>query len=149
MRWAGSCHVPSMKVLMVYVTALPGLAGYIYSENRNFSLDFITILIILALAAFAIYIFTLLISLIAPERIFFKGSNPKDILKEENFEKFDPNTGFKNLLLNEIKRIQDKIERKQTNNKKRIDRYKSVMRVSLILVAVLVFALVKEIFTSA
>jgi hypothetical protein len=136
-----------MKVLLVYVTALPGLAGYIFSEHKNFSRDLITIILVTIVAAFAIYIFTLLISLIAPGRLFFKGSEPKDIFKAETFIKLDSQAGFKNLLFIEIQRIQDKIERIQTNNKKRINHYKSVLRVSLILVAVLVFALVKLIFT--
>lgn len=136
-----------MKVLMVYVTALPGLAGYIFSDHKNFSRDFITIVVVGIIAFFAIYIFTLLISLIAPGRLFLKGSEPKDIFKAEIFIKPDPQTGFKKLLFIEIHRIQDKIERIQTNNKKRINQYKSVLRVSLILVAVLVFALVKLIFT--
>lgn len=138
-----------MKVLLVYITALPGLAGYIYSEHKNFDRDFITIFVVGLIAIFAIYIFTILISLIAPARIFFKGSKPQDIFKEETFIKYDPQTGFKNLLLTEIVRIQNKIERIQTNNKKRINQYKSVLRVLLILVAVLVFALVKKIFSGS
>ena len=128
-------------------TALPGLAGYIFSEHKSFNRDIITIIVVSVVAAFAIYVFTLLISLIAPGKIFYRGSEPKDIFAGHIFINLDSQTGFKNLLFTEIKRIQDKIERIQTNNKKRINRYRSVLRVSLILVAVLVFALVKRIFT--
>jgi hypothetical protein len=136
-----------MKILLIYVTVLPGLAGYIFSDQRRFNLDFITIIVVSVIAIFATYIFTLLISLIAPGRLFSKGSQPKDIFKEEIFIDHDSQTAFKNLLFNEIERIQLKIERIQTNNKKRINQYKSVLQASLILVALLVFALVKRIFS--
>lgn len=138
-----------MKVLLVYITVLPGLSGYIYSEHKNFNRDFITMVAVGLIAIFAIYIFTLLISLIAPGRLFFKGSEPRDIFIEDIFIKLDAQSGFKHLLLFEIERIQDKIERIQTNNKKRINQYKSVLRVSLVLVAVLVFALVKKTFSES
>lgn len=138
-----------MKVLLVYITVLPGLAGYIYAEHKSFNRDFITIIVVGLISVFAIYIFTLLISLIAPGRLFFKGSRPKDIFKEEIFIKHDAQTAFKNLILLEIENIQEKIERIQTNNNKRINQYKSVLRVSLILVAVLVFALVKKVLSES
>lgn len=136
-----------MKILLVYITALPGLAGYIFSDQRIFNLDFISIIVVSVITLFAIYIFTLLISLIAPGSIFYKGSQPKDIFKEEIFINHDSQMALKILLFVEINRIQDKIERIQTNNKKRINQYRSVLRVSLILVAVLVFALAKRIFS--
>jgi hypothetical protein len=136
-----------MKILLVYVTTLPGLAGYIFSGHKSFILGFTTIIAVSVAALFAIYIFTLLISLIAPGSIFYKGSQPKDIFKEEIFINHDSQMALKILLFVEINRIQDKIERIQTNNKKRINQYRSVLRVSLILVAVLVFALVKRIFS--
>jgi hypothetical protein len=136
-----------MKILLVYVTTLPGLAGYIFSGHNGFNRGFIAIIVVSVLSLFAIYIFTLLISLIAPGRIYYKGSQPKDIFKEEIFIINDSQMALKNLLFVEINRIQHKIERIQTNNNKRINQYKSVLRVSLILVAVLVFALVKRIFS--
>ena len=60
-----------MKVLLVYVTALPGLVGYIYSEHKNLSRDFITIILVSIVAAFAIYIFTLLISSDCTRKVIF------------------------------------------------------------------------------
>jgi hypothetical protein len=138
-----------MKVLLVYVTGVPGISGYIFSGTKNFQLDLISAFGVGIFALFAIYIFTLLISLIAPERILQKGSEPKVTFQREIFLANDSQIAFKNLLFNEIDRIQDKIERIQTNNKKRVSRYKSVLRASLILVAVLVFALVKKLFTGS
>lgn len=133
-----------MKILLVYVTVLPGLAGYIFSGERRINFDIMTIIVVSVIALFAIYIFTLLISLIAPGSIFLKGSQPKDIFKEEIFKELDPQAAHKNLLFNEINRTQFKIERIHISNQKRINRYKSVLQVSLILVAVLVFALFKK-----
>jgi|RhiMetdeSRZDD1v2_1073273.scaffolds.fasta_scaffold13958_5 hypothetical protein len=134
-----------MTLLLTYLTVLSSLFGYIFSEKFKIPYSIITVLIALILAVFALYVFTLLLALIIPKNLYYKGSPPREIFFKEVFEDLTSDQGLKNLLCNEAERIQDKIERISLLNKKRGGQYKSTLQLSLIFIAIAIFTIVKTI----
>jgi hypothetical protein len=135
-----------MKILLAYVAGLSGIVGYIFSTEGNLGRNTFSIIVIVPVAILSIYVFTLLFGLVAVRSTYLRGSQPKDLYRWEIFSNLDLNSGYKKLLRNEIERMQEKIGRIHSENIKRLNRYKFVLRISLFLIALLVFVLVKKIF---
>jgi hypothetical protein len=58
------------------------------------------------IALLSIYSFTLLFQLIYPKELFYKGSPPEEIFYQEIFKDRAAEEGYKNVLYNEIERMQ-------------------------------------------
>lgn len=138
----------AMKILFAYLAALSGLAGYVFTQSSEQNRSIFTILIVSIGVVLSIYVFTLLFAMISTSRTFFKGSIPKEIFYSDIFRDKTPTAGYKLLLANEIERIEDKIQRIGSINRKRISQYRSILRISLILVALFIFAVFKRFFTN-
>jgi len=93
------------------------------------------------------YSFTLLFQLIYPKTIFFKGSPSKEIFYQEVFNGLTSEESYKNVMYNEIERIQDKIDKMEASNKKRSAQYRRTLKISLLLVAISIFVIVRAIYT--
>lgn len=138
----------AMNMLLSYVAALSGLAGYVFTEQGHDNRSVLAIVVVTIAAIFSIYVFTLLFAMISTTQKYYKGSIPQEIFYLDVFEGRTPISGYKNLLGNEIERIEDKIQRIGSLNRKHTNRYKSILRVSLILVAVFIFAVFKRFFNA-
>jgi hypothetical protein len=75
-----------------------------------------------------------------------KGSPPKEIFYKEVFDGLSEQEGLKNVLFNEIERIQDKIERMVKSNRKRFAQYRTTLKISLLFVATAIFIIVRAIY---
>lgn len=135
----------AMKMLISYVAGLSGIAGYIFSNN-NPGPDLAAILFAIVVMALSIYVFTMLFAIMATSHSVYKGSPPAEIFHADIFFN-DPDINYKNLLENEIERIQYKIQRIQIFNLKSLDQYRSILKVSLILIALVVFAVFRQLFS--
>ena len=138
----------AMNILLSYVAALSGLASYIFTEHTEGNRGVFAVIVVVITVIFSIYVFTLLFAIISTKRKYFKGSTPKEIFKADVFMDHTPLIGHKKLLANEIERIEDKIQRIGSLNRKHINQYKSILRVSLILVAMFIFAVCKRFFSA-
>lgn len=134
----------SMTILVAYIAIFSGIIGFIFSERNKAGFDFLTIIGICLLAIFSIFIFTLLFALIASKYIAYKGSSPKEILRQEILQHELPEVWFKAFLYEEISRIQDKIENIQALNRKRREQFRAILKVSLIFATLFVLALLRK-----
>jgi hypothetical protein len=136
-----------MSILLSHVAALSGLLGYAFSEKskithgNGWAICFAVVVGILS-----IYSFTLLFQLIYPKDVFFQGSPPKEIFYKDVFQGLSEEEGLKNLLYNEIERIQDKIEGMDLSNKKRFTQYRRMLKISLVFIAIAIFTIVRAIY---
>jgi hypothetical protein len=137
-----------MKILFSYVAALSGLAGFVFSDHEEGKQSVLSIIIVCIAVIFSIYVFTLLFAIISRTPKYFKGSKPSEIFYSEIFRDRNPMCAYKLLLGNEIERIEDKIQRIGSENRKHTSRYKSILRVSLILIALFIFAVFKKYFNN-
>jgi hypothetical protein len=138
----------SMSILLSYIVALSGLLGYAFSEKSKITHgNGWLICFSICIAILSIYSFTLLFQLIYPKDIFFKGSPPREIFYQEVFDGPTAEGGYKNLLYNEVERIQDKIERMEISNHKRSAQYRRMLKISLLLIAIAIFIIVRAIYT--
>lgn len=136
-----------MSILLSYIAALSGLLGYAFSERSKITHGSGWIICFsICIAIISIYSFTLLFQLIYPKGIFYKGSPPKQIFYNEVFTELTAEEGYKNILYNEIERIQDKIERMVASNAKRSTQYRRTLKISLLLIAIAVFIIVRAIY---
>jgi hypothetical protein len=138
-----------MALLLSYFAIFSGIIGFMFSESNRSGSDILTIVSIGILAIFSFFIFTLLFALIASRHIAYKGSPPKEIFRQEIFQHYDPEDWFKILLYIEVARIQQKIERILALNIKRMGQLRAVLKVSLLVVALFVFALVRRIVSAS
>ncbi|HMH20409.1 MAG TPA: hypothetical protein VK563_01475 [Puia sp.] len=137
-----------MTVLLCHIAALSGILGYVFSEKSRITHERgLTIVLAILIASLSIYVFSLLLKLIYPKNVFFKGSPPKEIFFKEVFEGWTEQEGLKNILLNEVERIQDKIERLEESNKKRFSRYRRTLKISLFFIIIAILIIVKTIYT--
>lgn len=138
----------SMSILLSYVVALSGLLGYAFSEKSKITHgNGWLVCFSVCIALLSIYSFTLLFQLIYPKNVFFKGSPPEEIFYQEIFNGPTEEGGYKNLLYNEVERIQDKIERMENSNQKRYSQYRRMLKISLLLIAIAIFIIVRAIYT--
>jgi len=138
----------SMSILLSYVVALSGLLGYAFSEKSKITHgNGWLICFSICIALLSIYSFMLLFQLIYPKNAFFKGSPPEEIFYQEIFKDRAEEEGYKNVLYNEIERIQDKIERIGNSNGKRFAQYRRTLKISLMLIAIAIFIIVRAIYT--
>ena len=136
-----------MAILLAHVSALSGLLGYLFSDKSKLRHeDSFTIIFACCIAVLSIYTFSLLLRLIYPKDVFFKGSPPKKIFYKEVFVGLSEEEGLKNVLFSEIERIQDKIERMRKSNIKRFFQYRTTLKISLFFIAVAIFIIVKAIY---
>jgi len=137
-----------MSILLSYIVALSGLLGYAFSEKSKITHgDGSLICFSTCIAILSIYSFTLLFQLIYPKTIFFKGSPSKEIFYQEVFNGLTSEESYKNVLYNEIERIQDKIDKMEASNKERSTQYRRTLKISLLLVAIAIFVIVRAIYT--
>lgn len=136
-----------MTILLTYLTVLSGLFGYVFSEKFVLNHSFLTALLVCIIALVSIYAFTLLFNLILPKKIYARGSPPKETFVKYILDGRSPEEGLKSVMFNEVERLQDKIERIHVINKKRRIQYRSVLKVSLIYIALTIFTMVKLAFT--
>lgn len=139
----------SMTLLLSYFAIFSGILGFIFSASNKSEIDFLTILESCVLAIFPFYIFTLLFALIASRYNAYKGSPPKEIFRQQYLQSHDSEDWLKILHYYEMERIQDKIERIQAINIKRVGQFRAVLRVSLLFVALFVFALLARILSAS
>jgi hypothetical protein len=138
----------SMSILLSYVVALSGLLGYAFSEKSKIAHgNGWLICFSVCVAILSIYSFTLLFQLIYPKDVFLKGSPPREIFYKEVFTGLIAEESYKNLLFSEVERIQDKIERMETSNQKRSTQYRRALKISLLLIAIAIFIIVRAIYT--
>lgn len=136
-----------MSILLSYIAALSGLLGYAFSEKSKITHGSGWIICFsILIAILSIYAFTLLFQLIYPKDVFYKGSPPKEIFFKEVFTGLSEEEGLKNVLYSEIERIQDKIERMGKSNRKRFSQYRRTLKISLLLVAIAIFIIVRAIY---
>lgn len=136
-----------MSILLSYIAALSGLLGYAFSEKSKITHGSGWIICFsICIAILSIYSFTLLFQLIYPKGIFYKGSPPKQIFYNEVFTELSPEEGHKNILYNEIERMQDRIERMVISNAKRSAQYRRMLKISLLLIAIAIFTIVRAIY---
>ena len=136
-----------MSILLSHIAALSGLLGYAFSEKSKITHENgWTICFAILIGVLSIYAFSLLFQLIYPKDVFFKGSPPREIFFKETFEGLSEIEGLKSLLYNEMERIQDKIARLATSNKKRFYQYRTTLKISLFFIAVAIFIIVKTMF---
>jgi len=139
-----------MTILLCYIATLSGLSGYVFSEKFSITHETdLTIILAILIAPLSIYAFSLLFKLIYPRDVFFKGSPPKEILFKEIFEGMTEQEGLKNILLNEIERIQDKIEKLGKSNKKRFSQYRRTLKISLFFIAIVIFIIVQTVYNQS
>jgi len=137
-----------MSILLSYVAALSGLLGYAFSEKSKITHGSGWIICFsICIAILSTYSFTLLFQLIYPKDVFCKGSPPEEIFYQEIFKGRAEEESYKNVLYNEIERIQDKIERMITSNDKRSAQYRRTLKISLLLIAIAIFIIVRAIYT--
>jgi hypothetical protein len=137
-----------MSILLSYIVALSGLLGYAFSEKSKMAHGSGWIIFFsICMAILSIYSFTLLFQLIYPTTVFFRGSPSKEIFYQEVFNDLSAEDSYKNVLYNEIERIQDKIDKMEASNKKRAGQYRRTLRISLFLVAISLFVIVRAIYT--
>lgn len=137
-----------MTILLSYIAALSGLLGYAFSEQSKIAHGNAWIICFsICIAVLSIYSFTLLFKLIYPKEVFYKGSHPKDIFYKDVFENLSTEEGYKNVLYSEIERIQDKILKMVNSNAVRSVRYRRTLKISLVLIAVAIFIIVRAIYT--
>lgn len=139
----------SISLLLAYIPIFSAILGYIFSERNKSNSDFVTIMGLCLLSVFSVYIFTLLFALIASRRVWYKGSPPREIFRQHLFEGIPAEHWLKIIMLNEVRRIQNKIERIQSANVKSTGQFRAVLRVSLLFVFVFVFALFRRIFSGS
>jgi hypothetical protein len=136
-----------MSILLSYIAALSGLLGYAFSEKSKITHGHGWIICFsICIALLSIYSFTLLFQLIYPKEVFYKGSPPEEIFYQEIFKDRAAEEGYKNVLYNEIERIQDKIERMLKSNDKRSAQYRRTLKISLLLIAIAIFIIVRAIY---
>jgi hypothetical protein len=138
----------AMKILFSYVAALSALAGYVFTQHNTPTQGYFTFFLVSIVVIFSIYVFTLLFAIISKRPKYYKGSAPEEIFYSELFRNKTPVVGYKLLLANEIERIDDKIQRIGSINKKRRSQYRSILKISLIIVALFIFAVFKKFFTT-
>jgi len=80
---------------------------------------------------------------------FLRAAPPKEILFKEIFEGMTEQEGLKNILLNEIERIQDKIEKLGESNKKRFSQYRRTLKISLFFIAIVIFIIVQTVYNQS
>jgi hypothetical protein len=137
-----------MSILLSYIAALSGLLGYAFSEKSKITHGNGWIICFsIGIAMLSTYSFTLLFQLIYPKDVFYKGSPPEEIFYQEIFNGRSAEEGHKNVLFNEVERIQDKIGRMITSNDKRSAQYRRTLKISLLLVAIAIFMIVRTIYT--
>ena len=137
-----------MSILLSYVVALSGLLGYAFSEKSKITHgNGWLICFSICIAILSIYSFTLLFRLIYPKTVFFKGSPPKEMFYQEVFNGLTTEESFKNVLYNEIERVQDKTDKMEASNKNRSAQYRRTLKISLLLVAIAIFVIVRAIYT--
>jgi hypothetical protein len=137
-----------MSILLSYIAALSGLLGYAFSEKSKITHGNGWIICFsVCIAVLSTYAFTLLFRLIYPKEVFYKGSHPKDIFYQDVFENLSSEEGYKNVLYSEIERIQDKILKMVKSNVERSIQYRRTLKISLMLVAVAIFIIVRAIYT--
>jgi hypothetical protein len=135
-------------ILLSHITALSGILGYLFSDKSRINHERgWTIIFISVMASLSIYTFDLLFRLLYPRVLFYKGSPPKEIFFKEVFEGLSEEEGLKSLLFDEVVRMQNKIERMEDENTKRIIRYKRALNISLLFVAISIIMIVKTIYT--
>lgn len=136
-----------MAILLAHISALSGLLGYLFSDKSKLRHeDSFTIVFACCIAVLSIYTFGLLLRLIYPKDVFFKGSPPREIFFKETFDGLSEQEGLKSVLFDEVVRLQDKIERMGKSNKKRFLQYKTALKISLFFIAVVIFIIVKTIY---
>ncbi|MBN9381568.1 MAG: hypothetical protein J0H74_12425 [Chitinophagaceae bacterium] len=136
-----------MSILLSYIAALSGLLGYAFSEKSKITHGSGWIICFsICIAILSIYSFTLLFQLIYPKGVFYKGSPPKQIFYNEVFTDLSAEEGHKNVLYNEIERMQDRIERMVISNAKRSAQYRRTLKISLLLIAIAIFIIVRAIY---
>jgi len=137
-----------MSILLSHIGALSGILGYLFSDKSKIRHENgLIVLLTCGIALLSIYAFSLLLRLIHPKDLFYKGSPPKEIFFKEVFEGLSEQEGLKSVLLNEVVRTQDKIERMEEANNKRIKLYSTTLRISLLFIAIAIFMIVKAIYT--
>jgi hypothetical protein len=136
-----------MTILLTYLTVLSGLFGFVFSEKFVLNHSLLSTFLICTIALVSIYAFTLLLNLILPRKIYLMGSPPKETFAKYLFDGLSPEYGLKSVMFNEVERIQDKIERIYSINLRRSSQYRSVLKVSLIYIALTIFTMVKLAFT--
>ena len=137
-----------MSILLSYVAALSGLLGYAFSEKSKITHgNGWVICFSFCIAILSTYSFTLLFQLIYPKSVFYKGSPPKQIFYNEVFTELSTEEGYKNILYSEIERIQDRIERMVMSNIMRAAQYRRALKISLALIAIAIFIIVRAIYT--
>jgi len=140
--------IRSMSILLSYIVALSGLLGYAFSEKSKITHGNGWIICFsICIAIISIYSFILLFQLIYPKDVFYKGSPPEEIFYQEIFNGLTAEESYKSLLYNEVERIQDKIERMEISNQKRSAQYRRALKISLLLIAIAIFIIVRAIYT--
>jgi hypothetical protein len=137
-----------MTILLSHIAALSGILGYLFSDKSRIGHERgWAIVIICVIASLSIYTFYLLLQLIYPKVFFNRGSPPKEIFFKDVFDGLTEEEGLKSVLFDEVIRIQDRIERMEKENSKRIAPYKTALRISLLFIAIALFAIVKTIYS--
>jgi hypothetical protein len=135
-----------MAILLSHIAALSGFIGYLFSDKSKIIHENAPIIILAAgLALLSLYAFSLLVKLIYPKEVFYKGSPPKEIFFKDVFHDLSEEEGLKSVLFDEIIRMQDKIERMEEANNTRIVPYKKALKISLFFIAVVIILAVKTI----
>jgi hypothetical protein len=136
-----------MTILLSHIAALSGILGYLFSDKSKIHHESgFTIIFAGCIALLSVYAFSLLIRLIYPKVLFYKGSPPKEIFSKVAFDGLSELEGLKSVLFDEVDRMQDKIERMEEANNKRIALYSTALRISLLFIAVAIFMIVKTIY---
>lgn len=134
-------------ILLSHITALSGILGYLFSDKSRVSHERGWIIIfICVMALLSIYTFDLLFKLLYPRILFYKGSPPKEIFFKQAFDGLSEEEGLKSILFDEVIRMQNKIERMQEENNRRIVRYKRALNISLLFISIAIITIVKTIY---
>lgn len=128
----------AMTLINVYVVALTGLIGFIYAKKPYLGTELsLGLLIVLCLGA-AAYVFYFLIKLITAKNVYYKGSLPSELFYQKSFLElsYEKLEDLKKVYWDKFIQYETAIRSMDGLNKKRIGKYRQVLRVSYLIIAI-------------
>lgn len=131
----------AMQALLVYITTLSSITSIILSPNHPSEIFELKTLLITSLAT-GLFGITLLIKLLRPKEVFYKGSSPKETFTQSANNNLVGDEFEQNFFYDEIVRYQKKIETLDKNNRSRIELYNYVLTISILLIGASIFLII-------